>query len=105
YGAPVALSPGASYSVSDVVAALNGGNNKGTVVIKFAPGTRSPLVSARVYFQPKSNPGNVSYGSGIPAYTVDGSGNISPQGFISTALSEPSSGLGTESVAAATDLS
>jgi PKD repeat protein len=83
YGTPIALSPGASYSVGDVVAALNGGNNKGTLVIKYEPGTRAPLVSARVYFQPKVNPGNVSYGSGIPAYKVDGSGGISPQGLIS----------------------
>ncbi len=104
YGTPIALSPGASYSVSDVVAALNGGNNKGTLVIKYEPGTRAPLVSARVYFQPKDNPGNVSYGSGIPSYEVDGTGRISPQGFVSAALSESPIGLGTESQAAALDL-
>ena len=72
-----------------MVAALNGGNNKGTVVIKYVPGTRAPLVSARVYFQPKVNPANVSYGSGIPAYEVDGSGGVTPQGFVSAALSAP----------------
>jgi PKD repeat protein len=104
YGTPIALSPGASYSVSDVVAALNGGNNKGTLVIKYEPGTRAPLVSARVYFQPKVNPGNVSYGSGIPSYEVDGTGRISPQGFVSTALSQSPIGLRTESEAAALDL-
>jgi PKD repeat protein len=104
YGPPIALSPGASHSVNDVVAFLNGGNNKGTVVIKYVPGTRAPLVSARVYFQPKVNPLNVSYGSGIPVYSVDGSGGVSPQGFVSVALSAPPSGLGTESIEAATDL-
>jgi PKD repeat protein len=104
YGTPITLSPGASYSVSDVVAALNGGDNKGTLVIKYEPGTRAPLVSARVYFQPKVNPGNVSYGSGIPSYEVDGTGRISPQGFVSTALSQSPIGLRTESEAAALDL-
>ena len=103
YGAPIALSPGASFSVSDVVAFLNGGNNKGTLVIKYEAGTRAPLVSARVYFQPKDNPGNLSYGSGIPSYEVDGSGGVSPQGFVSTALSSPL-GLGTESQAAVLDM-
>jgi PKD repeat protein len=97
YGTPIALSPGQSFSISDVVAVLNGGNNKGTLVIKYAPGTRAPLVSARVYFQPKVNPGNISYGSGIPAYEVDGSGKITPQGFTSVALSESPRGLQTES--------
>ena len=104
YGTPIALSPGASYSASDVVSALDGGNNKGTLVIKYEPGTRAPLVSARVYFQPKVNPGNVSYGSGIPSYEVDGTGRISPQGFVSTALSKSPVGLGTESEAAALDV-
>ena len=104
YGAPVALPPGGSFSISDVVSALNGGNNKGTVVIRYTPGTRAPLVTARVYFQPKVNPGNVSYGSGIPVYAVDGSGGVSPQGFVSTVLSGLSSGLGTESEAEATDV-
>jgi PKD repeat protein len=104
YGTPIALSPGASYSVSDVVAALSGGDNKGTLVIKYEPGTRAPLVSARVYFQPKDNPGNVSYGSGIPSYEVDGTGRISPQGFVSAALSGSPIGLGTESQAAALDV-
>ncbi len=103
YGSPIALSPGASYSVNDVVAALNGGNNKGTLVIKYSDSVRAPLVSARVYFQPKVNPDNVSYGSGIPAYEVDGSGEISPQGFVSTAFSRTPSGLGTESETAALD--
>ncbi|HLN59316.1 MAG TPA: PKD domain-containing protein [Thermoanaerobaculia bacterium] len=104
YGGPIALSPGQSFSISDVVAALNGGNNKGTVVIRYVPGTRAPLVSARVYFQPKVNPANVSYGSGIPAYEVDGGGGVSPQGFVSAALSAPPSGPGTESAQAALDV-
>ncbi len=105
YGTPVALASGSSLSINDVIAFLNGGFNKGTVVIKYTPGTRAPLVSARVYFQPKVNPGNVSYGSGIPAYEVDGSGRVSPQGFVSASLATPPSGAGTESETAATDLS
>jgi len=104
YSSPVALGPGASYSVSDVVAALNGGNNKGTLVIQYKGGTRAPLVSARVYFQPKVNPRNISYGSAIPAFEVDGTGNISGQGFVSVALSKSPAGLGTESEAEALDL-
>jgi hypothetical protein len=55
------------------------------------------LVSARVYFQPKVNPGNISYGSGIPAYEVDGAGRITPQGFVSTTLSQAPGGLQTNS--------
>lgn len=105
YSGPVALAPGGSFSVTDVVAALNGGNNKGTLVIQYKGGTQAPLISARVYFQPKVNPGNVSYGSGIPAYEVDGTGNITPQGFTSVALSKSPRGLQTESETETLDVS
>ena len=44
-------------------------------------------------------------GRGSPPIPWTAAGNISPQGFVSTALSEPPSGLRTESEAAATDLS
>jgi PKD domain-containing protein/List-Bact-rpt repeat protein len=103
YGNVVALGPGGSYSVNDVVAALNGGNNKGTLVVQYKGGSQAPLVSARVYFQPKVNPGNISYGSGIPAYEVDSSGRISAQGFVSTALSQTPDGATADSVAEALD--
>ncbi len=86
YGAPTALGPGGSQSFRDVVGYLNGGNNKGTVVIRYQNSAQAPLVTARVAFQPKVNPGNISYGSGIPVFQVDGAGNISPQGFTSVVL-------------------
>ncbi len=105
YSGPVALAPGGSFSVTDVVASLNGGNNKGTLVIQYRGGTQAPMVSARVYFQPKVNPGNVSYGSGLPAYEVDGTGNITPQGFTSVALSRSPRGLQTESETETLDVS
>ncbi len=105
YGSAVPLGPGASYSVSDVVTALNGGNNKGTLVIQYKGGSQAPLVTARVYFQPKVNPRNISYGSGIPAYEVDGSGRISAQGFVSTALAQSPGGLTTDSEAETLDVS
>ncbi len=105
YSGPVALAPGGSFSVTDVVASLNGGNNKGTLVIQYKGGTQAPLVSARVYFQPKVNPGNVSYGSGLPAYEVDGTGNITPQGFTSVALSKSPRGVQTESETETLDVS
>jgi PKD repeat protein len=105
YSGPVALTPGGSFSMTDVVAALNGGNNKGTLVVQYKGGTQAPLVSARVYFQPKVNPGNLSYGSGLPAYEVDGTGNITPQGFTSIALSKSPQGLQTESETETLDVS
>jgi PKD repeat protein len=95
YGAPIALGPGGSYSIQDVVAALNGGNNKGTVVIRYQGSALPPLVSARVAFQPKVNPGNISYGSGIPVYVADGAGGISPLGFTSVVLSRAPGGTET----------
>src|ERR1700693_3932859 len=97
YGSPVAIASGGSYSVSDVVAALGVQRGQGTLVVKYEGGTQAPLVTARLYFQPKVNPGNISYGSGLSAYETDGAGNISPQGFISVALSRSRSGLQTES--------
>lgn len=105
YSGPVALAPGGSFSATDVVAALNGGNNKGTLVIQYKGGTQAPLVSARVYFQPKVNPGNVSYGSGLPAYEVDGTGSITPQGLTSVALSKSPRGLQTGSETEILDVS
>src|SRR5262249_3901893 len=88
YAGPVPLAAGGSVSVRDIVGTLNQGNDgKGTFVLKYTGGTGAPLVSARVYFQPKVNPNNISYGSGMPAYEVDGAGGISPQGFVSTAFS------------------
>ena len=80
YASTVTLVPGGTYSVAEVVAALNGGLNKGTLVIKYS-GSDEPLVSTRVYFAPKDNPNNISYGSGLPAYGVDAFGRISAQGF------------------------
>ena len=97
YGSSVALGPGGSYSVGDVVAALNGGNNKGTLVVRYQDSTQAPLVTARVSFQPKVNPNDSSYGSGMPAYQVDGTGNISPQGFTSLVLSKSPGGVQTQS--------
>ncbi len=88
YGTPITLLAGGTYSSADVVSALNGGNNKGTLVVKYSAG-EAPLVSTRVYFAPKVNPNNVSYGSGLPAYNVDATGRISPQGFTSAVLNAP----------------
>jgi hypothetical protein len=91
YGSPITVVAGGTYSVADVVAALNGGLNKGTLVIKYDGGS-APLVSSRVYFAPKVNPNNIAYGSGLPAYEVDASGRITAQGFDSLALGEVPSG-------------
>jgi len=93
FGAPLALPTGGSWSATDVVSYLNGGNSKGTVVIKYSGGSAAPLVSARVYFQPKTNPGNISYGSGIPAYNINGAGQISAQGIGSSSSSGSPTGL------------
>ena len=103
YGSPVATAAGGSYSVSDVVAALGKGG-QGTLVVKYSGDGQAPLVSTRVYFRPKVNPGNISYGSGLSAYIVDGAGNISPQGFVSTALSRSPGAVQTESEAQALDV-
>jgi hypothetical protein len=97
YDPPIDLGPNSSKSIRDVVAYMNGGNNKGTVVIRYQNSAQAPLVSARVAFQPKVNPGNVSYGSGIPVYEVDGAGGISPQGFTSVALARAPGGTQTQS--------
>lgn len=104
YGSPISVGAGGSYSVSDVVAAL-GKTGQGTLVIKYTGGSQSPLVSTRVYFQPKINPANISYGSGLSAFDVDGAGNVSPQGIVSAALTSSPGALSTESTAQELDLS
>jgi hypothetical protein len=103
YGSPIAIVAGGSYSVSDVVAALGTGG-QGTLVVTYSGGGQAPLVSTRVYFRPKVNPANISYGSGLSAYNVDGAGNISPQGFVSTAFSRSPGAVQTESEAQALDV-
>ncbi len=97
YDTPVALGPSGSRSIKDVVAYLGGSNAKGTVVIRYQNSAQAPLVSARVAFQPKVNPSNISYGSGIPVYVVDGAGNIAPQGFTSVVLARAPGGSQTQS--------
>ena len=97
YDTPTALAPGSSRSIRDVVAYLGSSNNKGTVVIRYQNSAQAPLVSARVAFQPKVNPGNISYGSGIPVYVVDGAGGIQPQGFNSVVLARAPGGSKTQS--------
>jgi len=104
YVSPDPIGAGGSYSVSDVVAAL-GKAGQGTLVVKYSGGGQTPLVSTRVYFRPKVNPSDISYGSGLSAYNVDGAGNVSPQGFVSAALSSSPGALSTESTAEALDLS
>jgi hypothetical protein len=101
YGNTITVVPGGTYSVAEVVTALNGGNNKGTLVVEYSGGD-APLVSTRVYFAPKVNPNNIAYGSGLPAYQVDATGQISPQGYISTSLngSGNSTSVSTQSVQA-----
>jgi PKD repeat protein len=103
YGNPIAIAAGGSHSVSDVVADLGMGG-QGTLVVKYSGGGQAPLVSTRVYFRPKVNPSNISYGSGLSAYIVDGAGNISPQGFVSKALSRSPGAVQTESEAQALDV-
>lgn len=101
YTPVVPLAPGGSWSGRNVIAGFpGGGNNKGTFVIKYDVGL-PPQVSARVYFAPKNNSGNVSYGSAIPAYDVDGSGGIKPQGFVSPVIEAGRLGASTLSTEAA----
>ena len=84
YTSPITLAPGSSWSMNDIVSFLQGGNNKGTVVFKYEGASRPPLVEGRVYFAPKVNPNNISYGSAIPTYDVDGSGQVVAQGAIAS---------------------
>src|SRR5262249_8613714 len=51
YGPQQTIPPGGSWSATDIVTYLGGGNNKGTLVVKYSGGP-APLVSARVTFQP-----------------------------------------------------